>query len=79
MTGSDDRKRGFYEKYKVERLGGTPGKHDHCLFFVLDLDHDPYSVPALRGYATVCRPEFGPLARSLDRIVSDVTTRREVR
>lgn len=68
---TDDRQRPFYEKYQVKRIGGTPGKHDGCLFFVLDLSHDPYSIPALRAYATVCRPEFGPLARDLDRIISE--------
>jgi hypothetical protein len=69
MSVDIDREKGLYGKYRVERIGGTPGKHDDCWYYVLDWEHDKYSRPALRAYADACRDEYPDLARDLDSIL----------
>jgi hypothetical protein len=63
-----DTARGIYDKFQVMRRDGSSapgGKHEHCEYFVLDLDHDKYARPALRAYADACSYEFPVLARDL--------------
>lgn len=63
-----DRNRGLYGKFHVERTDGksAPGeKHHDCEYFLLDLNHDKYAVPALRAYAEHCEAEYPQLARDL--------------
>jgi len=60
-----DEKRGVYRKYEVKRLNDMEGKHDHCQFFVLDLDHDEYAVPALKAYAKACADKYPALSNGL--------------
>lgn len=58
----------MYPKYIVTRRdgGSQPGKkHEHCQYFVLDLDHDPFAVDALRAYAYACVAEYPALADDL--------------
>lgn len=64
----DDRERGLYQKFSVERLDGSsvPGqKHDGCVYFVLDITHDPFAIPALWAYAEACQREYPKLAKDL--------------
>lgn len=61
----DDTNRGVYYKYEVRRLNDPAGKHANCTFFVLDLNHDEFAVPALRAYARACRKKFPALAKDL--------------
>lgn len=59
---------GLYEKFKVERTDGQsePGeKHHGCEYFVLDLDHDPHAIPALKAYAESCLDDYPQLAHDL--------------
>lgn len=63
-----DRTRGLYEKFMVERRDGSSdpgGKHEDCEYYVLDLTHDKYAVPALRAYAEHCNEEYPLLAADL--------------
>ena len=63
-----DRTRGLYGKFYIERTDGksAPGeKHDGCEYFVLDMTHDKYAVPALRAYAEHCEAEYPLLASDL--------------
>lgn len=63
-----DTQRGVYEKFTVERNDGSSsvgGKHEFCRYFVLDLDHDRFSAPALLAYAEACAVEFPDLASDL--------------
>jgi len=63
-----DKTRGLYGKFHVERTDGksAPGeKHDGCEYFVLDLTHDPFAVPALKAYADACAAEYPLLAADL--------------
>ncbi len=56
---------GLYEKFEVTRTDGrsAPGeKHDGCEYFVLDLDHDPHALPALKAYEDSCRADYPALA-----------------
>lgn len=65
---TDDKHRGIYRKYRVERTDGSSapgGKHEDCEYFVLDWEHDKYSVPAMRAYADACSREFPELARDV--------------
>lgn len=63
--GGDDRERGLYEKYRVERLNDPAGKHNNCRYFVLDLTHDKHAGPALQAYARSCLREYPALADDL--------------
>lgn len=63
-----DRNRGLYGKFYVERTDGksAPGeKHHGCEYFLLDMHHDKYAVPALRAYAEHCKAEYPQLADDL--------------
>lgn len=64
----DETHLGLHAKYRVERLDGrsAPGeKHHGCYYFVLDVDHDPYAVPALQAYVDACGIDYPKLALDL--------------
>lgn len=64
---------GIHRKYVVTRTDGSSeegGRHEHCAYFVLDLEHDEFVIPALRAYAKACRKVHPGLADDLERIVS---------
>ncbi len=44
--------RGWYAKYRVTKIGDITGRHRRCVFFVLDLTHDPAARRAALEYAT---------------------------
>lgn len=59
---------GIYQKFRIERVDGRHGpgeKHEGCEYFVLDVTHDPYAIPALLAYARSCEEEFPKLARDI--------------
>lgn len=63
-----DKNRGLYGKFKVERTDGRSldgQKHENCRYFVLDLDHDPFAVPAIKAYAEACQEKYPSLADDL--------------
>lgn len=63
-----DAVRGLYQKFIVERTDGSSkrgGKHEHCEYYVLDLNHDKHAIPALEAYAASCRSEYPQLADDL--------------
>jgi hypothetical protein len=65
---NDKKMLGLYGKFDVKRTDGKdePGqKHHGCQYFVLDLTHDPFALPAIRAYADACRDEFPVLAIDL--------------
>jgi hypothetical protein len=75
---ADDKNRGLYGKYLVERTDGSTefgGKHEYCDFFVLDITHDPHAIPALRAYAESARRDGYELLA--DDILKKVETRLE--
>lgn len=66
--GMDDHDKGLYDKFVVTRTDGGSAsgeKHDGCRYFVLDLTHDPFAMPALRAYAMKCRSARPELALDL--------------
>lgn len=68
-----DTTRGLYKKFNVMRKDGRsePGeKHYECEYFVLDLDHDPHALSALKAYIESCRKEFPQLADDLYKRIS---------
>ena len=68
-----DPKKGVIHKYDVQRTDGSskPGsKHEHCAYFVLDLDHDEFAIPALEAYAAACKTKFPVLASDLEDILA---------
>lgn len=70
-----DATRGFYRKFNVTRTDGSSapgGKHEYCSYFVLDLDHDAFAIPALKSYATACRKTHPALADDIEQLVSSV-------
>ncbi len=59
---------GLYAKFRVERTDGKSAsgeKHDGCEYFVLDITHDPYALPALEAYEKACRGKYPTLADDL--------------
>ncbi len=65
---------GIHRKYDVKRTDGSSepgGKHAECAYFVLDLEHDEFAIPALRAYAKACRKVHPDLADDLDAIVEN--------
>ena len=65
MQKDKDTNRGLYPKYNVQRLDDPGGKHTNCGYFVLDLNHDKFSIPALRAYAEACKEEYPYLSHDL--------------
>lgn len=64
----NDKTRGIYRKFDIQRTDGSSElgeKHHHCRYFVLDLEHDPFAVPALKAYATACRKTHPQLSHDL--------------
>lgn len=64
-----DKKAGLYNKFTVTRNDGKSAegeKHHDCEYFVLDVTHDPFAIPALQAYANACRAEYPLLAEDLD-------------
>ncbi len=64
----DDLELGLYPKFTVIRNDGTSvlgRKHYGCRYFILDLDHDPYAIPALKAYADACQDRYQKLAKDL--------------
>lgn len=69
MRSGQDKYIGVYRKFEVTRHDPT-GKHKNCFYFVLDVDHDQFSVPALTAYAEACKEEFPALAADLRGIIA---------
>lgn len=70
-----DEQRGIYRKYTITRTDGSSepgGKHESCAYFVLDLEHDPFAIPALKAYAKACRKMHPGLAKDIGHIVDNV-------
>lgn len=66
-------KNGVYRKFKVTRADGSSRagkKHAECSYFVLDLEHDPFAIPALKAYARACRKTHPELAGDLREIIA---------
>ena len=68
-----DKERGLYRKYRVSRLDDVMGKHNDCFYFVLDTNHDPFAIPALKAYAHACREEYPVLAQDIDDLLTKET------
>lgn len=70
----DDRAIGMYRKFTVHRNGDRYGKHDDCRYYVLDVNHDAYAIPAIRAYIDAAQEEFPLLAADLEALISRVAT-----
>ncbi len=71
---------GLIHKFNITRTDGTsePGqKHDGCDYFVLDLTHDEFALPALLAYAEACRVKYPLLADDLEARVRAMRSREE--
>ncbi len=63
-----DKTKGLFGKFRVERTDGSSspgGKHAACEYFVLDISHDRYAIPALLAYADACEAEYPLLAADI--------------
>lgn len=69
-----DRDRGIHDKFIVRRTDESDlpgGRHHGCRYFVLDVTHDKYAVPALLAYAAACGADgYAALADDLRAIAS---------
>lgn len=73
-SSTDDKERGAYQKFfvtvaRVDDSSRPGGKHQFCYFYVLDLEHDPFAIPALRAYIDACRSEYPSLASDLEKLI----------
>lgn len=69
---STDAKRGLYRKYDVKRTDGSSEagrKHADCAYFVLDLEHDEFAIPALEAYSKACRATHPDLAADINHLI----------
>lgn len=74
-----DRTRGLYNKFIVRRTDGSSeigGRHYCCSYFVLDVDHDPHAIAALKAYALGCADEYPLLSRDLKMVIDAMLARR---
>ena len=63
-----NKNKGIYKKFHVTRTDGKSElgeKHHDCAYFVLDVNCDPFAVPALRAYAEACKEEYPRLSADL--------------
>lgn len=61
---------GVYHKFNVSRADGRdmPGGDRHgAEYFVLDVTHDEFAIPALAAYAAACRNDYPALADDMVR------------
>ena len=71
----DKRNTGLINKFKVSRTDGADCvglKHEGCEYFVLDLTHDTYALPALIAYRDACVNEYPALALDLSEKVGAI-------
>ncbi len=53
----DKKSLGLFKKFDVKRTDGLdqPGeRHENCMYFCIDMTHDPFAKPALLAYADAC-------------------------
>jgi hypothetical protein len=65
--------RGIYNKYDVRRTDGSSDKgrkHEHCAYFVLDLECDEFALAALAAYAKTAAKSHPELARDIREIIA---------
>lgn len=70
-----DSEKGLYQKFSVERKDGSSDygkKHYGCKYFVLDLSHDKFSIPALEAYAVACSSDFPLLALDIHQKIQEL-------
>lgn len=77
-NGQPDQQQGLYRKYNVERLNDPAGKHKDCHYYVLDLIHDKFAVPALLAYAQACEAEIPELAADLRNEAAETARKLDV-
>lgn len=63
-----EQSKGLYNKYKVERIDGKPGR-ENCQYFVVDVCHDPYGPAAVRAYIDALPDDFAQLKADLEKIL----------
>ncbi len=59
---------GLINKYAVRRRDGKDrqgDKHFSCRYYVLDVSHDPFAIPALLAYAEACKEKKPVLSAQL--------------
>ena len=74
-----DPSRGLYNKFRVERTDGSSvieRKHFGCNYFVLDVTHDPFTLPALESYASACEVDYPLLAADIRGLVAAKRSRK---
>jgi len=69
FSNDDEKERGLYRKFRVTRVHDPEEKHKDCFYFVLDLDHDPHALPAIRAYIESCEEEYPVLAADLTQMI----------
>lgn len=67
-----DKKRGYYLKYRIEKADGTP-VDPNAKYFVLRYDNSPAACYALATYAEAIRKEYPQLAKDIWKILDELS------
>ena len=67
-------KRGLYGKYIIQKANGE-AIDPKAVYFTLRIDTDPHARAAIRAYIESCRDEQPELARDLERVMEELTTK----
>lgn len=59
----------LYQKFNVFRTDGS-SKHQDCHYFVLDWEHDPYTLCAMQAYANACQEQYPELAMDIQSLIN---------
>jgi hypothetical protein len=70
---------GLESRYHVRKIKDPEGKHDECRYFVLDPQHDPLALRALRVYAAAANSGgYVRLAADLWKWIDEIEDRNDV-
>ena len=73
-----DRLKGLYNKFTVTRNDNSE-KHANCSYFVIDLEHDKFAIPALQAYKEACSSDYPKLSSDLDSLINQLLQDKDLK
>jgi hypothetical protein len=80
-SSKSDQEQGIYGRYLISRTDkwNAQNKHFACEYFVLDWNHDKFTIPAMKAYAEACKSEFPALAEDILKLIKKHEQEKETR
>ncbi len=78
---NDPSSMGFYNKYEVNRRDGLDkecDKHFNCKYFVIDLTHDHFAIPAMKSYADACKDAYPNLYIDIQDWINNENCKKDI-